>query len=194
MEETLQQPVALKEWAVAVQSLAAGELIVIMRKGGIIEETRDFRLIRPSFYLMPAFEHQRKELLKDAYRDGIDRALEGWSKDAETMTLEAYAEAVEDIEVHDGETLNRIFGEHIWTETFAEERLKWKKKNPLHVLLLRVYKLNQPITVPMRPAYSGCKSWVTLEDGVPETAGMTPVLSDEAFNEAADRIRKLLQG
>ncbi|EFM10127.1 Protein of unknown function DUF1802 [Paenibacillus curdlanolyticus YK9] len=194
MEETLQQPVALKEWAVAVQSLAAGDLIVIMRKGGIIEETRDFRLIRPSFYLMPAFEHQRRELLKEPYRDGIDRTLEGWSKEAETMTLSAYAEAVEDIEVHDGETLNRIFGEHIWTETFAEERLKWKKKNPLHVLLLRVYKLDQPITVPMRPAYSGCKSWVTLEDGVPDTTGMTPVLSDEAFNEAVNRIRSLLQG
>ncbi|WP_127531206.1 DUF1802 family protein [Paenibacillus kobensis] len=187
------QPVALKEWAVTVQSLAAGELIVVMRKGGIIEETRDFRLLRPSFYLMPAFEHQREELLKESYQGRIAGTLEGWSRDAESMTLNAYAEAVEDIEVYDSETLDRIFGEHIWTETFAEERLKWKKKNPLHVLLLRVYKLDHPVEVPMRPAYTGCKSWVVLEDGVPAT-GMTPVLSDEQFEQAADRIRELLQG
>lgn len=193
MDNAVSHPVALKEWAVAVKSLAEGELIVVMRKGGIIEETRDFRLIRPSFYLMPAYEHQREELLKEPYRGRIAGIMEGWSKEAETMTLEAYAEAVEDIEVHDGDTLDRIFGEHIWTETFAEERLKWKKKNPLHVLLLRVYKLNQPVTVPMRPAYIGCKSWVTLEDGVPET-GMSPVLSDEAFDLAAERIRTLLRG
>jgi len=187
------RPVALKEWAVTVQSLAAGELIVVMRKGGIIEETRDFRLLRPSFYLMPAYEHQREELLKETYRGRIAGTLAGWSREAETMTLGAYAEAAEDIEVYDSETLDRIFGEHIWTETFAEERLKWKKKNPLHVLLLRVYKLDRPVQVPMRPAYTGCKSWVVLEDGVPET-GMTPVLSDEQFGLAADRIRTLLKG
>ncbi|GFN30847.1 DUF1802 family protein [Paenibacillus xylaniclasticus] len=187
------QPVALKEWAVTVQSLAAGELIVVMRKGGIIEETRDFRLLRPSFYLMPAYEHQREELLKEPYRGRIAGTMEGWSGDAELMTLNAYADAVEDIEVYDNETLERIFDEHIWTETFAEDRLKWKKKNPLHVLLLRVYKLDHPVQVPMRPAYTGCKSWVVLEDGVP-AVGMKPVLTDEQFEQAASRIRKLLQG
>ena len=193
MSEQLNQPVALKEWAVTVRALAEGELIMVMRKGGIVEETRDFRLIKPSFYLMPAYEHQREELLKAPYQGRIASTLEGWSKDAETMTLEAYAEAVQDIEVYDSETLARVFGEHIWTETFAEERLKWKKKNPLHVLLLRVYKLDRPITVPMQPAYTGCKSWVTLEDGVPEV-GMTPVLNDTEFAEKVNRIVERLQG
>ncbi|MBD3917618.1 DUF1802 family protein [Paenibacillus sp. PR3] len=193
MSEQLNQPVALKEWAVTVRSLAEGEMIMVMRKGGIVEETRDFRLIRPSFYLMPAYEHQREELLKAPYQGRIASTLEGWSKDAETMTLEAYAEAVQDIEVYDSETLERVFGEHIWTETFAEERLKWKKKNPLHVLLLRVYKLDRPITVPMHPAYIGCKSWVTLEDGMPEV-GMTPVLSDKEFAVKVNRIMEQLKG
>jgi hypothetical protein len=193
MSNQLNQPVALKEWAVTVRSLIEGEMIMVMRKGGIIEETRDFQLIRPCFYLMPAFEHQREELLKTPYQGRIAGTLENWSKDADTMTIEAYAEAVQDIEVYDSETLERIFGEHIWTETFAEERLKWKKKNPLHVLLLRVYKLDQPITVPMQPTYTGCKSWVTLEDGVPNV-GMTPVLSDMEFAEKVNRIVEKLQG
>jgi hypothetical protein len=45
----------------------------------------------------------------------------------------------------------------------------------------------------MQPTYTGCKSWVTLEDGVPNV-GMTPVLSDTEFAEKVNRIVEKLQG
>ena len=62
---TYGQPVALKEWAVTIKALTEGKLIMLLRKGGISEETRDFQLVSPAFYLLPAYEHQKPELLKE---------------------------------------------------------------------------------------------------------------------------------
>ncbi|OBZ13399.1 hypothetical protein A7975_11135 [Bacillus sp. FJAT-26390] len=186
-----EQPVALKEWAVSVKALAEGQQIIIMRKGGIIEETRDFQLMSPKFYLMPAYEHQKKHLLKEQYAGEMDKTLADWSLDMKAIKLESYAEVAEDIEVTDQETLDRLRDLHIWTDTFAEERLRWKRTKPLHVLLLRVYRLESPIEIPMRPAYNGCKSWVRLEDEftAPE---MIPVMESAKFEAEVQKIKQAL--
>ncbi|HTG69623.1 MAG TPA: DUF1802 family protein [Candidatus Udaeobacter sp.] len=190
-KENEQQLIALKEWAVSVKALAEGKQIIVMRKGGIIEETRDFQLISPTFYLMPAYEHQKKHLLKEQYEGELDETLADWSPNMETIKLESYAEVVEDIEVTDQETLDRLRDLHIWTDTFAEERLSWKRTKPLHVLVLRVFRLTSPIELPMRSAYNGCKSWVRLEDefSVPEKA---PVLEEEKFQMEVQKIKQAL--
>lgn len=185
------QPIALKEWAVSVQALAEGQQIIVMRKGGIIEETRDFQLISHSFYLMPAYEHQKKQLLKEGYAGQLDKTLEGWSTDMDSIKVESYAEVIEDIEVTDQEKLDRLRDFHIWTDTFAEERLRWKKTKPLHVLVLKVYRLEEPIEIPMRPAYNGCKSWVRLEDEI-AVPSLIPVLEEEEFLSQVQQIKLAL--
>ncbi|MFF2480640.1 DUF1802 family protein [Paenibacillus sp. NPDC058071] len=166
-DNTELQPAALKEWAVTVEALKEGELMMVMRKGGIAEETKEFRLVSPGFYLMPAYEHQKEHLLKEPFQGRIPGTMAEWKPDMASIKLDAYAEAVEDIEINDQETLEKLREFHIWTDGFAEERLKWKRTKPLHLLLLRVYKLAEPIEVPMQPAYTGCKSWVQLEEGQP---------------------------
>ncbi|WP_138755458.1 DUF1802 family protein [Paenibacillus sinopodophylli] len=186
-----QQNIALKEWAVSVKALAEGKQIIVMRKGGIIEETRDFQLISPNFYLMPAYEHQKKHLLKAEYADELDETLVGWSSDVETVKLAAYAEVVMDIEVTDQLTLDRLRDLHIWTDAFAEERLRWKKTKPLHVLVLRVYRLETAEEIPNVPAYNGCKSWVRLEEELKPKARI-PVLDEDAFQAELDKIKEAL--
>lgn len=185
------QPIALKEWAVSVKALAEGQQIIVMRKGGIIEETRDFQLISPAFYLMPAYEHQKKHLLKEQFEGELDETLADWSPNMERIKLEVYAKVIEDIEITDQETLDRLRDLHIWTDTFAEERLRWKRTKPLHVLLLRVYRLASPIEIPNRPAYNGCKSWVRLEDEY-EAPEMAPVLNEEKFQVEVQKIKQAL--
>lgn len=185
------EKVALKEWAVAIRALAEGRQIVLMRKGGIVEETREFRLESPSFWLYPTYEHQKRELLKEAEQPGLDQTLEGWSPQIDTAEITCYAEVAADIEVTSQELLDRIRDFHIWTDRFAEERLKWKRQKPLHVLLLRVYKLDEPVRVPIMEAYSGCKSWLRLE-GPFAPGGMKPVLDDERFGKLAGQIERLL--
>ncbi len=49
-----EQAVGLKEWAVAVEALRTGRQLLIMRKGGIREETKDFQVESESFiYIRP---------------------------------------------------------------------------------------------------------------------------------------------
>lgn len=183
--------VALKEWASAIEALATGEQIMLMRKGGIIEETKDFRLVSPKFYLMPTYEHQRRELLKEPYQGLVDRTIEGWDPQAGTVRIAYCAEAVHDLAIDDQAKLDKLREFHIWTDAFADERLKWKRKQPLHVLLLRVYRLHQPVEIPLLDAYTGCKSWVSLESHIPN-ADRIPVLSDEMFQEVVTNIIETL--
>ncbi len=186
------EQIALKEWAVTVQALLQGELIFVLRKGGIIEETRAFEVLSQQFYLMPAFEHQKEQLLKDAYRGRIAGTMKNWSPDQSYMELEGYASVVEDIEITTQEELDKLRELHIWQDQFTEERLKWKKKNPLHLLILRVYRLETPARPPMHPPYTGCKSWVRLEDRI-EPQSMIPGLSDAEFQYKWQQIKNALQ-
>ena len=67
---------ALKEWAVAVDALAGGKQILIIRKGGIHRDDKEFRMVHSEFLLYPTFEHQRAVLLQEQYRGDLDRTLE----------------------------------------------------------------------------------------------------------------------
>ena len=62
---------ALKEWAVAVKALARGEQALILRKGGIHRDDRDFRLVHPEFLLFPTYLHQKSELIKPEHHETL---------------------------------------------------------------------------------------------------------------------------
>ncbi|MGA9172386.1 MAG: DUF1802 family protein [Thermoactinomyces sp.] len=183
--------IALKEWAVIVEALGEGKQILVMRKGGIAEETRHFEVRSDRFFLYPAYEHQKEELLKPEYKGEIAKTLQSWSPEQKTATIKYFAELYEDIEVMDEEALFRLAPHHIWTNDFAHERLKWKKKLPLHLLLLRVYRLDQPVQIPVRPEYLGCKSWHEVPEELAEYSG-EPVMEDQAFLTEVNQIKALL--
>ncbi|THF83702.1 DUF1802 family protein [Cohnella fermenti] len=187
------QDIALREWAVAVDALESGRQIIVLRKGGIAEETKEFRLESPRFYLFPSYEHQRPELVKPEARGGVGASIAEAESHPGEVRIGSYAEVAEDIEVTDSETLARLSGLHIWTDEYAEERLKWKKTKPLHVLLLRMYKLEEPAVVAMKSSYGGCKSWLALEDEVPVPKGMA-VLGDEEFAERVAAVKRAIAG
>lgn len=187
------QPIALREWAVAVKALEEGRQVIVLRKGGIAEETKEFRLESPEFYLFPSYEHQKPHLVKDDSREAVAETNAEAAEHPGTVKITSFAKVAQDIEVTDVETLRRLDRLHIWTEDYAEERLKWKKTKPLHVLILRMYKLSQHTEVPLREIYGGCKSWLRLEDEV-SSARVAPVLSDEDFNKKAQEVRNAIAG
>ncbi|CAM3746748.1 DUF1802 domain-containing protein [Cohnella lubricantis] len=187
----MDRKIALREWAVAVKALEEGKQIVALRKGGIAEETKEFRLESPSFYLFSSYEHQQPELVKPEFRDVVALTRKEWESRPDRVMITSYAEAAEDLEVTDADTLSRIDSLHIWTENYAEERLRWKRTKPLHVLLLRVFMLEEPIVVPMREQYGGCKSWLRLEETLPERA-KKPALDDEDFRSMSEAVKRAL--
>lgn len=167
---------ALKEWAVAVRALERGETALVVRKGGIREKA--FAVPQMRFLLLPGYEHQRPELLKEEYRglmDGIPDLADG-----EPLRFSSFAEVQGAYEISEAEALSALDPHHMWTPEYAESRFKWRPKKPLTVLVLRVYLLPEPVELPCSEAYGGCKSWIELEEPV-STAGARPALSDEGF-------------
>ena len=179
--------VALKEWAVTEQALAQGRQILLLRKGGIHEEGKDFRVIHPEFLLYPTFEHQREELLQPEYQSGLQKLL-AEPRTEDQINFSHWATVEEVIEVSEQDMVDHLSPHHIWTNAYAQSRLHWKPMLPLSVLLLRVYRMEQPVTVPFLPEYRGCTSWVDIITDV-HMGKLKPVLSDEEFQRRVEEIK-----
>jgi hypothetical protein len=179
--------VALKEWAVTEQALAQGRQILLLRKGGIHEEGKDFRVNHPEFLLYPTFEHQREELLQPEYQSGLQKLL-AEPRNEDQINFSHWATVEEVIEVSEQDMVDHLSPHHIWTNAYAQSRLHWKPMLPLSVLLLRVYRMEQPVTVPFLPEYRGCTSWVEVLTPV-SLGRLQPVLGDEEFRQQVEQVK-----
>ncbi len=168
---------ALKEWAVAVRALERGETALVVRKGGIREKA--FAVPRTRFLLLPGYEHQRPELLKEKYR-GLMDAIPDLTDDG-PLRFSSFAEVEGAYEISEAEELSALDPHHMWTPEYAETRFKWRPKKPLTVLVLRTYLLTETIELPYRDEYGGCKSWTLLQEPV-SVEGARAALSDEDFD------------
>jgi hypothetical protein len=172
---------AYKEWAVIVHALLEGEQVLDVRKGGLREDGRHFGLQATRVWLYPTAEHQQPELLKPAYRHMVDLAPA--SPVGEPIRIDGWADIVGVATVTEPDQLAALDSKLIWTLDYAESRLRWKKRDPLWVLALRVHRLVEPVVVPWREEYGGCTSWVDLE-GLPDDPAEVPnepALSNTAF-------------
>ena len=178
---------ALKEWAVAVKALSAGEQIVVLRKGGIHRDDKDFRIVHSEFLLYPTYEHQNPELLKPDFHALLEETLAEDDVPG-LVTLGYWCQVTDKFELRDEAVLGSLSEHHIWTDDYAQKRLHWRPKQPLTVAVLRVYELQQPQALPLLDEYVGCKSWVELGQDVP-LGHMSAVLSDADYEAKADAIR-----
>jgi hypothetical protein len=185
---------AYKEWAVIVHALVEGEQVLDVRKGGLREDGRHFGLQATRLWLYPTAEHQQPELLKPAYRHLIE--LASASPVGEPIRIDSRADIVGVATLNTPEELAALDSKLIWTFDYAESRLRWKKRDPLWVLALRVHRLREPVIVPWREEYGGCTSWVDLQD-LPDDPGALPsepALSDIAFKSRLKGIVGALPG
>lgn len=191
LQTSIATTTALKEWAITIEALGKGAQIFVMRKGGIHEETRHFQIQSNQFFLFPAYEHQKKELLKSQYHADLERIIEVYSQDRDNVTIRYFAHLYEDIELRSEEQLYALEEDHICTNQFAFERYKWKIMQPLHLLVMRVYQLHQPLSIPLKEEHLGCKSWFQLPYQV-SASMVTPVVKDEVFLQRVDALKEKL--
>ena len=178
---------ALKEWAITCGAIGRGEQILLLRKGGIHEDGKDFRVIHREFLLYPTYEHQRADLLRVEHQPALESLLEQ-PRDDRQITFTHFAVAEEVLEVEDQRHVDDLEPHYIWTTDYAQSRLRWKPMLPLSVMLLRAYRLDAPVTVPWIPEYGGCTSWVEVLTDVP-LGRPEPVLSDSEFRAQVDSIK-----
>ncbi len=196
-------PIALKEWAVTVRALAEGEQLITLRKGSMREPDQNFRLEHERFFLYPTFDHQRNDLVRESHQPELRRALEegvwndgeptlqalaadGGLQQPDRVRIRAWAEVAGHFTITDPRCVDALSPFYVWTPDYAEKRLTWKPRHPLHVLLLRTYRIPRPVTVKVRDEYLGGRSWLELQRELPFEG--TPVLSDDEFERASEEI------
>ena len=173
---------ALKEWAVTIAALAAGDQVLIVRKGGIGEKR--FELPHPRFYLFPTYAHQRPELVKPEGRARFADPL-AQRDEPEALPLAVYADLHSSHPIADPAALQAIDHLHVLAPTYAEERLRWRRKHPLWAAVLRVWTVPEPPVLQVTPEHGGCVSWVDLPESIGAPRDLVAALSDEAFARAA---------
>ncbi len=171
--------VALKEWAVVQRSLLEGHQIMMLRKGGIVEDTGDFELRTSEFLIFPTYIHETERA------GDLQPCFGGWLSEGERrrsapdeIRFECACEVVDVVRVSHPETLIKLSPQHIWSEQFIRGRFDWEPYKPIFVLLVRAYQLATPVIVPNEPEYGGCKSWVTLREPI-STKGAVPALTND---------------
>jgi hypothetical protein len=201
-------PIAFKEWAVTVRALSEGEQLLTLRKGGIREEHKHFEIEHDRFFLYPTFDHQRNDLVRDSHQPELARALEegvwadgeppasalsedGGIPQPDRVRIRAWAEVAASYLIADPRCVDALSPYYVWTPDYAEKRLAWKRRHPLHVIVLRTYRIPRPVTVKVREEYGGCRSWVELQRELPFEG--TPVLSDDEFERASAEIEDIAQ-
>ena len=208
-------PIAFKEWAVTVRALAEGEQLITLRKGGLRESDKRFRVEHDRFFLYPTFDHQRHDLVRESHIPELSRALEegvwpegepplqalngavngdasGPIPQPDRVRIRAWAELAGHFTITDPRCVDALSPFYVWSSDYAEKRLAWKRFQPLHVLLLRTYRIPRPVTVRVKDEYGGCRSWLELQRDLPFEG--TPVLSDDEFERAAATIGAIADG
>jgi hypothetical protein len=178
---------ALKEWALAAEAIARGDMLVTLRKGGIHE--KEFLVAGTRFWLAPTYEHQTRSQTKHHWHGELRRSQQ--AQPARGLHVRCLCEVHAAHAITDAETVDALSPFHVWTAEYAAERLGWRPTKPLWALVVRAYALVDPVEIPWREAYDGCRSWIELEDEVPQD-GLLPALSDTAFALHAARVEQAL--
>ena len=144
--------------------------------------------MHPEFLLYPTYLHQREDLLKDSHQPTLRQLLSDSPADDDSVTFTHWAQVHELLEIDQLGKVEDLAPHHIWTNTYAESRLHWKPMVPLTIMLLRVFQMESPVTVPYIPEYGGCKSWVDIIPTV-QLGRMTPVVDDAAFAQMVEAVR-----
>ena len=160
---------AFKEWEGIVEALGQGAQILILRKGGIAEGRAGFKPKHPRFWLFPTGFHQQWEKTKPELRRFFTPA----ASQTRDIALHYFVEVTDAVYLSSWEQVARLDEMHFWGEEILRERFEYQDRPGmeagLHLLILRVSRVNLPHKLAPSPEYDGCKSWIDVFDLVDRT-------------------------
>jgi CDP-diacylglycerol--glycerol-3-phosphate 3-phosphatidyltransferase len=178
---------AFKEWEAIVEALGQGAQIILLRKGGIAEGRAGFQARHPKFWLFPTRYHQQWEKTKPELR----RYFHAPAEPPKEIALTYFAEVTDAIYLSSWEQVERIDSAHFWGSEILRERFGYQDRPGmeagLHLLIVRVHRVNLPHLLAPSPAFDGCKSWIDVPvDGSRDISA--PVVGAEEFATRRSRI------
>ena len=139
---------ALKEWSAVVHALLDGRQRVLLRKGGIGEKR--FDVTAREFMLFPTVAHSHAERVRPEFRDLLAAAAPDSTDDR--FVVRAAAKVVAALPVNRPDNITAIEDLHIWTaESVRRDRLDFRPKHRLAVLVVQTIPLLTPVELPRVP-------------------------------------------
>jgi hypothetical protein len=178
---------ALKEWSAVVHALLDGRQRVLLRKGGIAEKR--FDVAAREFMLFPTVAHSHAERIRPEHRDALTAAAPDSTDDH--VLVRAAAKVIAALPVNRPDNIEAIEHLHIWTaESVRRDRLDFRPKHQLAVLVVQAIPLAEPVELPRTPDYAGCTSWVQLPMTAPLNFRLAaPVHDDASLRRVASFVR-----
>jgi hypothetical protein len=162
---------SLKEWASVIDALGSGDQIVLIRKGGLADQT--FGVDAARFYLFPTNYH-------DA----------GGAEPAH-VRITHWAEVLKTWQIRDSELLQRLEPLTVLDRDTINTRYRFRPDQAINVIAVRAYRLATPVEVVMKAEYAGCRSWVSIDEEI-RIDGSLPALGEEAMQARIAAIDALL--
>jgi hypothetical protein len=172
--------IAFKEWALVCEALGRGDQSLILRKGGIAEGREGFRFKHDEFLLFPTFFHEQLARTVLPAETPLPQPVPG------VVTLRWLARVEWTELLTDWNAVQRLAPFHIWREEIIAERFRYDDQTGVHVAVLRIFRLDDPLVFADARAYGGCRSWVTVPDA---SLASSPVLDDAAHAARVQAIR-----
>ena len=182
---------ALKEWAITGEALARGRQIVLLRKGGLLDEDGHFALEHSRFWLLPTWLHQERGLVKTADQILWQETPRQTDESAKVAYLRHFARVERVWQLHEDAQSALEIVPHIWSAHYLDLRFGYQSDKPLLCAALRVYIAESPIRYALKEADLGCRSWVELSDEI--AARVRPAIGDEAFAARLEEVERALK-
>ena len=177
---------ALKEWAVLCDAMARGDIIAMVRKGGIREQRAGFAVRHDRFLLYPTFFHERERELAPRFRDSLTTS-HGAHPPSGIVRLSLVADVAAVWHVRDLEALRGIESDHGLAWEAVESRFNYRGNPGVQVVAVRVSRLPAVTELPEMRRYAGCVSWVELDEDV-DVRSALPVMDGTIFDARLARM------
>ena len=181
---------ALKEWAVLIEAMALGDIVAMVRKGGIREKRAGFEVRHDRFLLYPTYFHENMTDLAERFHSRL-AATHEHRPGPGRVRLTHVAESVAVWNVVDASLLPGVEHEHGLAPSAVLSRFRYRGTPNVRVVAVRVRALPAPVEIPEAPRYAGCVSWLELDDDV-DIAGARPVLAESELQRRVAAIGTVL--
>ncbi len=156
---------ALKEWAVLVEAMARGDIIAMVRKGGIREKRAGFDVHHERFLLYPTFFHENTGDLASRFHPMLAPAHDRRPAPGR-IRITHLAECVAVWTVVDPALLPAIEQEHGLAPGAVLSRFHYRDDPTVRIIAMRIRALPTAVEIPEATRYAGCVSWLELDADV----------------------------
>ena len=170
----------LREWSSVCDATAEGRNHVLIRKGGIAEGRGGFEIRRTFFGLLPTLFHQVKQAHPCA------------DAPAPPATVTLICQLVDACVVPSATSMDPIAAFHAYGPEQLAKRQQYKPDRPLCVMIIRAFRLRQPMEIGAGQIQTVCRSWaeVPLSTGM---GGIDPVTEVALSDTAIDAVRQWMR-